>query len=141
MKRILTLWLLLAGVALAQSWHTLKEEGFQIQFPSEPKKIEAAAWEVDHNSNSYRLSVDTCEGTPDEVFASAKDEFSKSFTFVSEKALTVDGHQAKQFKFTLEGTAIECLMVVKESKLYMLMMIVGGSADEAKKVLSSLHLS
>ncbi len=29
MKRILTLWLLLAGVALAQSWYTLKEEGFQ----------------------------------------------------------------------------------------------------------------
>lgn len=139
MRNTVILWLLMLGLAIAQGFQ-LKEKDFEIQLPAEPKKTDATVWEVDHAGNAYRVSVDPCDTTPEATFAQAKTEFSKSFTFVNAVDGKIDGLPSQRQKYTVQGTAMECLMVVREGKMYMVMAIVGGAQADVDKVFSSLHL-
>ena len=137
MKRALALWLLLVGVALG---YTLQGEGFSIEFPAEPKKTDTAVWELDHQGNSYRLSVDPIDSTPEQTMADIRAEFDKTFQFVSEEKINVDGVTGKLYHYKINGKRLESVMLVRDNKLYLLMEIVGGSPEEAAGVVKSLHL-
>ncbi len=136
-KRALAVWLLLVAVALG---YTLQGDGFSIEFPAEPKKTDVTVWELDHQGNSYRMSVDSIDSSPEQAMADLRAEFDKTFQFVSEEKITVDGVTGKHFHYKINGKSLESVMLVRGNKLYLLMEIVGGSADEAARVVKSLRL-
>lgn len=139
MRQACLMFFLLLGVALAQGYK-VQGEGFEVTFPVEAKKTGDTVWEADHGDNAYRMSVDSCDKGATETYAEAKAEFTREFKLVSESTGKVGGLPSQRFRFSLRDKYMDCVMVVRGDRLYMLAAISDGQQPEVERVLNSLHL-